>query len=62
MLKDLLIESSGHGIKLAFVSACHSERIGKILHESGIPVVVAVNSDTAIDDNVCLLFSRTFYK
>ena len=43
------------------MSACHSEKIGQILHECGIPVVVAVNSDTAIDDGVCILFSRNFY-
>ena len=61
-LKGLLGDSRDKGIKLAFVSACHSERIGEILHECGIPVVVAVNSDSTIDDNVCLLFSRTFYK
>jgi len=60
-LRQLLGDSIGHGIKLAFVSACHSEKIGQILHDCGIPVVVAVNSDTTIDDKVCVLFSRNFY-
>jgi len=60
-LKNLLGNEKDHGIKLAFVSACHSEIIGQILLNSGIPVVIAVNSNTEIADEVCLIFSRNFY-
>lgn len=60
-LKKLLGSKKDHGIKLAFVSACHSEEIGKIFSECGIPVVIAVNSETAIADDICLIFSRHLY-
>ena len=39
----LLIESNTE-IKIAFISACFSEEIGQIFFESGVPVVIAVNS------------------
>ena len=51
-----------HGIKVAFVSACHSEEIGNIFHRAGIPVVIAVNSKTEIMDKVCRLFASNFYQ
>jgi hypothetical protein len=40
MLKGKVLD----GIKLVFVSACHSEDIGKIFIEAKVPVVIAVNS------------------
>ena len=43
-LLELLGSETDHGIKLAFVSACHSEEIGNILHMCNIPLVIAVNS------------------
>jgi len=43
-LHSLLGHEKDHGIKLAFVSACHSEKIGKIFRNAGIPIVIAVNS------------------
>lgn len=45
---------------LAFVSACHSEEIGQIFKKV-VPVVIAVNSDNAILDDACKLFSQEFY-
>jgi len=30
-------------IKLVFISACHSESVGKIFKAKGIPIVIAVN-------------------
>ena len=47
---------------LAFVSACHSEEIGEIFFKAGIPVVIAVNSETPIMDTVCKQFSQYFYQ
>jgi hypothetical protein len=44
-LFDLLGEEKDHGIKLAFVSACHSEEIGSILLKCNIPCVISVNSN-----------------
>ena len=60
-LKDLLGDEKNHGIKLAFVSACHSEEIANILSECGIPIVIAVNSEFEIADEVCLIFARHLY-
>lgn len=51
-----------HDIKLAFVSACQSEEIGKIFLEAGIPIVISVNSEQNIMDQVCNIFSQQFYR
>ena len=60
-LGDLLGDGRNHNVKLVFVSACHSEMIGKIFLNAKIPVVVSVNSHTMILDEVCQLFARHFY-
>ena len=60
-LKSLLGDGSSHKVQLVFVSACHSEMIGKIFLRANVPVVVAVNSHTMILDEVCQLFARHFY-
>ena len=49
----LLMRKNDHQIKLAVVSACQSEEIGRILHEAGIPVVIAVNASQEIADDAC---------
>ena len=49
MLKNAL-KNIDLSYKLAFVSACHSEEIGKIFIEKGVPAVIVVNSDTTIAD------------
>ena len=51
-----------HQIKLAFINACHSEQMGNIFFNAGIPVVVCVSSGEEIDDDCCKEFSRQFYK
>jgi hypothetical protein len=58
---DLLGEEKDHGIKLAFVSACHSEEIGNILLKCHIPIVISVNSNWEVADEICLIFSRHLY-
>ena len=35
--------------------------MGEIFRRANIPVVVAVNSASKIDDEVCSLFARHFY-
>lgn len=60
-LVDLLGSENDHGIVLAFVSACYSENIGKVLLECNIPYVIAVNSSFQIADEICLIFSRHLY-
>lgn len=64
-LLDLNCDEDGkpnHQVKLAFVSACHSEKIGEIFLKAGVPIVIAVNSSQAILDKVCKNFCRTFYE
>jgi hypothetical protein len=59
-MKDL-IGSDGQNIQVAFISSCHSEPIGEILLNAGIPVVICVNQDSMILNDVCVLFMRHFY-
>lgn len=59
-LKELL-GSDGNNVKIAFISSCHSEKVGEIFYQAGIPVVICVNQDTAVLDKVCILFMRHFY-
>lgn len=33
-------------VKLVFVSACHSEKLGDLFKRVGVPIVIAVNSLT----------------
>lgn len=65
LTEDRLIKLLGDGsqqqVQLVFVSACHSEMIGKIFIRAKVPVVVAVNSHTMVLDEVCGLFGRHFY-
>lgn len=43
-LEKLFGIDEDHGIKLAFVSACHSEKIADILQtKCNIPLVISVN-------------------
>ena len=50
-----------NNVKLAFVNACHSEEVGKIFYEAGIPFVIAVQSNLKIEDKAATTFSKTFY-
>lgn len=49
-------------IDLVFISACHSEILGKIFFESGIKNVICVNRMTKISDFAAQLFSSTLYQ
>jgi hypothetical protein len=59
-LRDLL--AAVGGVKLAFVSACHSEPTGEALVKAGIPHVVAVETPETILDNAAIIFAREFYR
>jgi len=37
------LEHINEQVKLVFVSACHSEMIGKVFKKKGVPIVIAVN-------------------
>ena len=46
---------------MAFISACHSEEIGKIFLNAGIPIVICVQADLEISDDIAREFSTIFY-
>ena len=60
-LKEIMASAKGHEIKLAFVNACHSGKMGEIIFDAGVKVVVCVDSGEEIDDECCKQFSTTFY-
>jgi hypothetical protein len=47
--------------KFVFVSACHSEAVGKAFAEAGVPHVVAVSKKYEVLDQASQEFSRAFY-
>ena len=56
-----LIKSVG-GIKLAFISSCHSGVLGKGLIRADVPHVVAVKTKHAVLDYSATVFAREFYR
>lgn len=59
-LKRLL--SAGESFDLAVVSACHSEKIGALLVEAGIPHVVAVTCSASVVDQAATIFVGHFFR
>ncbi|MGD2248964.1 MAG: tetratricopeptide repeat protein [Candidatus Methanofastidiosia archaeon] len=60
---DYLKKLIGMGkVELAVVTACYSEKIGKILVEAGIPHVIAVKSDVPVLDHAALVFIGQFFR
>jgi len=43
------------------VSACHSQNIGEVFLNAGIPIVIAVNAPFKILDEAARAFSKTFH-
>ena len=61
-LIDLLANDISLEIKLVFVSACQSEKVAEIIKDKcKIPLVVSVRKGCFIDDEICILFSKSFY-
>ncbi|OQY28651.1 MAG: hypothetical protein B6244_06290 [Candidatus Cloacimonetes bacterium 4572_55] len=57
-----IIQSGKHSeLKLAFVSACHSQESGMEFVKAGVPHVVAIKRDVGVLDNAAQIFARTFY-
>ena len=48
--------------KLVFTNACHFEQVARVFYDAGIPCVVAVQSNYAIDDQAAKEFAKSFYK
>jgi hypothetical protein len=54
--------SPSHGLpQLVFVSACHSENVGKAFCKLGVPHVVAVHTCTEVMDDASKKFAEMFY-
>lgn len=60
-LGKFLRSGSEMKVKLAFVSACHSQSIGETFNLAGVPHVVAVRWDHKVPDTTCQKFERAFY-
>ncbi|EAS04920.2 CHAT domain protein (macronuclear) [Tetrahymena thermophila SB210] len=56
-----LLQNKKEKPKLTFVNACHSEEVGLMFLNSGIPFVVAVQSNLKIQDKAAQIFSNSFY-
>lgn len=57
-----LLKSSKNNVKLVVVSACHSGKLGKVLTENGIPMVVAINSSVAVLEKAAFIFNESFLR
>ena len=49
-------------IDLIIVSTCYSHNLGKLLKECGAKYVIYVAEKTKINDRICVLFTKYFYK
>jgi len=65
VLRDLAGSGSGgpgtSKVKLAFVSACHSEYAGQAFVDAGVPHVVCVKVSERLQDTAAQAFTRWFY-
>ena len=48
-------------LQLVMVSACHSQTIGEVFLEAGVPAVVAINSSFKVYDDAARAFAATLY-
>ena len=61
-IRAVLQDEKISNIDLVFISACHSEALGKIFYDSGIKSVICVNLMTKISDFAAQLFCSSFYQ
>jgi predicted ATPase len=52
----------GKSFELAVISACHSEKIGALLVEAGVPHVIAVTRDVPVTDQAAIVFVGQFFR
>jgi len=53
--------SNSIGLQFVFVASCHSEEVGKIFKEAGIPHVICINKKETVLDKAAIEFSKFFY-
>lgn len=60
---NLLLETNKktNSTEAVLVSACHSQSIGEVFLNAGIPIVIAVNSPFKILDEAARAFSKAFH-
>ena len=62
-IRKLLSNENDHNnTQIVFVNACHSEEVGRVFLEAGVPCVIAVQSELKIEDKVAQSFSKIFYQ
>ena len=56
----ILFETQKHtkSIECMIVSACRSQNIGKLMNESGVPVVIAINAPFKVQDEAARSFGK----
>ena len=56
-LREMLRSDSSLPLpNLVILSACHSEAIGRVLEENGVPHIIAVRHDSGVTDEASLVF------
>lgn len=55
-----LLKAKNWGVQLVVISACHSNDLGRILHEAGIPVVVSINTQSKVLEKAAYTFNKMF--
>ena len=53
---------TGGAVELAVISACHSEKVGSLLADAGVPHVVAVKHDFPVVDHAAIVFTAHFLR
>ena len=43
------------------MASCHSEEVGKVFKEAGIPHVICINKNNTVLDQAAIEFSKVFY-
>lgn len=53
-VRALIQDNKSSKLLIVFISACQSEKIGKVFKKYGAPVVMATNKDSKVKDEACL--------
>eukprot|EP01084_Bolivina_argentea_P156532 272823_1 len=61
-IREVMEQTNENGLKLVFVSTCHSKDIAQLFCDAGVPHVVAVHSQVQILDQMATKFASAFYE
>lgn len=48
-------------LQFVYVASCHSEQVGRIFLEAGVPHVICIDQNETILDKAAIEFSKFFY-